>query len=108
MSVLAHNAGDPLTSTGTVQFNDFSTNCLGQLYNYIQGRLPLPAKTAAPVLTLVATDTGITYTITIAGSPPALVFTPTPDVKDIRDDFASVATLRAKVTTVAKLRVYGV
>lgn len=58
-------------------------------------------------LILVATDTGLAYRVTIAGSPPAFVFQGIPDVADIRSDFVSVAALRAAVPTVASLRTWG-
>ena len=105
MTTPSGSFGDPLTAGG-LDFSAFSTKALGDLYNYIYGRLPQPAKAAAGNV-YVATDTGITYTITVAGSPPAFVFTPTPDVADIRAAFASVASLRVKVPTVSALRTYG-
>lgn len=58
-------------------------------------------------LILVASDTGLAYRITIAGSPPDFVFQAVPDVADIRSDFATVLALRTAVPTVAALRSWG-
>lgn len=58
-------------------------------------------------LILVATDSGIAYRVTITGSPAAFVFTPVPDVADIRGDFATVSALRNAVPSVAALRTWG-
>ena len=55
-----------------------------------------------------ASDTGLYYSVTVTGTPPAFTFSPTPDVAEIRSDFTTVAQLRTTVPTVSQLRTWGI